>query len=37
LILESKPVLHPDVYTQHLKGVLENYYRDNRGKNFGGT
>lgn len=32
LILESEPLIHDDVYKRHLSAVLENYYRDNRGK-----
>ena len=32
LILESAPILHEEIYQQHLRDVLEHYYRDQVGK-----
>lgn len=32
LLLESVPVLHPDIYQKHLKAIADHYYRDDRGK-----
>lgn len=32
LLLESKPIFNDDLYGQHIKSTLDNYFRDSRGK-----
>ena len=33
LILESRPIVHEDVYRRHLDDILQHYYRDREGRN----
>jgi len=32
LMLESKPLIHSELYNKHLRAILEHYYRDQKGK-----
>ena len=32
LMLESRPLIHSELYDTQLRGIVEHYYRDNKGK-----